>query len=162
MIALIAAVAQNRVIGRNQRIPWRIPGELAYFRRMTWGQTVVMGRRTFESIGRPLPGRNNCVLSRNPAYQAPGITAVHDPRNIVELSRAGRRVFIIGGSDVFALFLNDADRFYETLIEREIAGDTFFPAWHREQWDLTSSFLGSSEVVPHRYNLYTRQKSCAP
>ncbi|MFH2067457.1 MAG: dihydrofolate reductase [Pseudomonadota bacterium] len=125
-INLIAAMALNRVIGRDNMIPWKIPGEQKRFRHITEGHTIVMGRKTFESIGRPLPNRNNIILTRNREYQASGCMVRSDYREIVQKAD-NQTIFIIGGEKIFTLFLPYAENIYLSILQKEFDGDTCFP-----------------------------------
>jgi dihydrofolate reductase len=132
--SLVVARARNGVIGRDNRLPWRLPADLAYFKRVTMGHPVIMGRRTWESIGRPLPGRHNIVVTRNPAYAAPGATVVG---SLDEAWRAAGEVdeaCVIGGTSLFAEALPQADRIHLTEVEADVEGDTWFPPFDRTQW----------------------------
>ena len=125
-INLIAAMALNRVIGRDNNIPWKIPGEQKLFRRITEGHTVVMGRKTFDDIGKPLPNRTNIILSRNKAFNAPGCIVMDDYMGIVE--KAGNQnIFIIGGEKIFRLYLPYTDNIYLSILQKEFDGDAYFP-----------------------------------
>ncbi|MEP6608558.1 MAG: dihydrofolate reductase [Burkholderiaceae bacterium] len=137
-ITLIAARARNGVIGRDNRIPWKIPGEQAYFKRVTTGHTIVMGRRTWESIGRPLPARRNIVISRDRHYAAPGAEVVDSLDDALALSADDGEIFIIGGAQLYALALPRADRILLTEIDAEFEGDTFFPPFDASQWRAVS------------------------
>ncbi len=161
MISLIAAMTRDRVIGRDGRIPWKIPGEQAYFKRVTWGHPVAMGRKTYESIGRPLPGRTNYVLSQSRDFQPPGCVVVDGVQPLLSLAE-GEEIFVIGGARVFETFLPWAERMYLTLIDANIRGDTVFPPYDANAWTLLSSVEGSSPVPPHRYDVYTRKRSPTP
>ncbi len=123
----LAAMARNRVIGREGRIPWHLPEDFRWFKRMTTGQVVVMGRKTFESIGRPLPNRETIVLSRS-GFSHPGVRTA---ASLAELGMEGdpRRVFICGGAQVYAAALPSCSDLYLTLVEREVEGDALFPAF---------------------------------
>lgn len=140
MIALVAAMDRNRVIGQDGKMPWHMPADLKHFRRLTKGHVVVMGRKTYESIGGPLRGRTNVILTRDKQYEAPGCVVAHSAAEILQDERS---VFIIGGGEVYRQFLPHADRLYVTRIEAEFEGDTFFPAFDARTWRLTAS-------VPHR------------
>ncbi|HEV7514818.1 MAG TPA: dihydrofolate reductase, partial [Thermoanaerobaculia bacterium] len=122
----IAAMAANRVIGDGNRLPWRLPEDLARFKRLTMGGTLILGRKTYESIGRPLPGRKMVVVSRQPGYAAEGVLVA---RSIEEaLERAGEgNVWIAGGAEIYRQALGKAERLYLTRIEAEFPGDAFFP-----------------------------------
>jgi dihydrofolate reductase len=134
MLAMIAALAQNRVIGLNNQLPWRLPADLRHFRRTTLGKTVVMGRKTWESLARPLPERRNIVLSQQPDYTAPGAEVWHDPVTVLNLATHENEVFIIGGESLYRLFLEHATRLYLTEVQAEFRGDTWFPALPPGQW----------------------------
>lgn len=135
---LIAAVARNGVIGRNQQIPWQIPGEQAYFKKVTLGHPIVMGRKTWESLGRALPGRRNIVVSRNSSYVAPGAEVVTNLASALRAVADVPKVFVIGGSQLYAEALPAADRLFLTEIDSDVDGDTFFPAFDRELWHESS------------------------
>lgn len=134
-VSLVAAMARNRTIGLDNRLPWRLPADLRHFRALTTGGVIIMGRKTFESLGRPLPERRSIVISRDPAFRAP------DPCKTVSsweaaLAAAGEvsEVFVIGGASLYAQTLPHADRVYLTLVEAEITGDAFFPEWSSRTW----------------------------
>lgn len=125
---------RNRVIGRDNALPWRLPADLAYFKRVTLGHPVIMGRRTWESIGKPLPGRHNIVVSRDPAYRAHGATVVHSLAEAWRVAGEAQEAFVIGGTSLFAEALPDADRIHLTEVEAEVEGDTHFPPFDRTEW----------------------------
>jgi len=128
LISLIAAMAKNRVIGRQGEIPWKIPGEQAIFKEITLGHTVVMGRKTYESIGRPLPGRTNIIVTRQKEYRAAGCIVAHDLSSALNNCPPDEdEAFICGGGQLYHEALPIADRIYLTVIPREITGDTYFP-----------------------------------
>ena len=127
-------MSRNRVIGRDNRLPWRLPADLAYFKRVTMGHPVIMGRRTWESIGRPLPGRQNIVVSRNRDYSAPGATVVGSLDAAWRAAGAVEEACVIGGTSLFAEALPEADRIHLTEVEAEVEGDTYFPPFDRSQW----------------------------
>ena len=132
--SLVVAMARNRVIGRDKRLPWRLPADLAYFKQVTLGHPVVMGRRTHESIGKPLPGRHNIVVSRNRGFLAPGCTRVASLEEAWEAAGDAAEVCVIGGTSLFAEALPLADRIHLTEVQAEVPGDTFFPEFDRSQW----------------------------
>jgi dihydrofolate reductase len=154
-ISLIAAMAENRVIGRGLTMPWQLPEDLRRFRAITWGQTLIMGRKTFESLGGPLPGRTTIVLTRNPDFQPSGCLVARSPEAALGLAGSGTEVFICGGGEIYRQFLTMADRIYLTVIHRKIAGDVFFP-------EIPDDFLlCSAETVsgpePHTYRVYEKR-----
>ncbi|OBW99607.1 dihydrofolate reductase [Gallibacterium genomosp. 1] len=126
MLSLIVAMSKNRVIGRDNQMPWHLPADLAWFKKNTLGKPVIMGRKTFQSIGRALPNRKNIVLSRQ-GFQADGIEVVSDLSQALALIKGENEVMIIGGGHLFAETLPIADRLYLTEIDAELQGDTFFP-----------------------------------
>lgn len=141
-ISLIAAVAQGGVIGDGQAMPWRLPEDLAHFKRVTAGHTVVMGRRTWDSVPprfRPLPGRRNIVLSRQAGWQAPGAERAASLDDALRLAQGKARVFVIGGGALYAAALALADELWLTEIDAAFPGTVRFPAWPREAFDRVHS-----------------------
>ena len=126
-IILIAAMAKNRVIGRGNTIPWHIPGEQQRFKAMTMGHTLIMGRKTFESIGRPLPGRKTIIISRNPEYRAAGCSVAQSLTAAISLCPDTETIFIAGGGQIYREALPLAEAIYLTVLDREVEGDVFFP-----------------------------------
>ncbi|MFQ2125575.1 type 3 dihydrofolate reductase [Aeromonas jandaei] len=157
-ISMIAAMAHDRVIGKDNRMPWHMPADLAHFKRVTLGKPVLMGRKTFESIGRPLPGRRNLVISRNPDYQAEGIEVVGSVEAALALLADNEvaEVMVIGGGHLYAELLPKADCLYLTRIELEVEGDTRFPAFADEQWQCVEREVHQAdEKNPHPYSFET-------
>ncbi|HLN63294.1 MAG TPA: dihydrofolate reductase [Symbiobacteriaceae bacterium] len=136
MIALVAAMGRSRVIGKDGKMPWHLPADLRHFRRLTKGHIVVMGRKTYESIGGALSGRTNWVLTRDTAYQAPGCEVLHSLEPVL---REERPVFVIGGAELYRAFLPYADTLHLTMIDADVEGDTYFPTWDPDEWALTDS-----------------------
>jgi len=132
--SLVVAMARNRVIGRDNALPWRLPADLAYFKRVTMGHPIVMGRRTYESIGKALPGRLNIVVSRNPEFRAPGCTVVDSLDEAWRAAGDAPEVCVIGGTSLFAEALPVADRIHLTEVDAEVPGDTWFPEFDRGEW----------------------------
>lgn len=138
--SLIVAVARNGVIGRQGQLPWRMPSDLKTFRRLTMGKPIVMGRKTFESIGRPLDGRDNIVITRNAHFEADGVSVFNNVGEALVLARALARtngtdeVMVIGGADIFAATLADSQRVYWTEIAGEPEGDVHFPPLDPADW----------------------------
>lgn len=139
-IALVVAVARNGVIGRDGGLPWRMPSDLKMFRRLTMGTPMIMGRRTFASLGRPLDGRDNLVVTRDPAFAAPGIevfSGLDDAlarARICARDRGSSEITVIGGAELYRTALPIADRLYWTSIEADVTGDIVFPAFDRSHW----------------------------
>lgn len=142
-VAMIWAMSRNRVIGRNNRLPWRLPRDAAFFRTITMGKPVIMGRRTFESVGHPLPGRTNIVLTRS-GFAHDVARVVPDLDTALEVAEnqcfidGVDECFVIGGADIYALALPRADRLYETLIDADVEGDTFFPPYDASEFTLVA------------------------
>ncbi len=139
MIALISAMARNRVIGRNNSLPWKLPADMQHFKSLTTGHPVIMGRKTFESLGRPLPNRTNIVISRNPDYAPAGCLAARSIDAALELAARhlppdDPQAFVIGGENLYAQLLPRADRLYLTRIEADIDGDAWFPEFDTHDW----------------------------
>lgn len=133
-ISLIVAMASNRVIGLNNQMPWHLSADLKKFKKITMGAPILMGRKTYESIGRPLPGRTNIIISRNPAYSQPGCLVFNDIDQALASCRDAEEIFVIGGSDFYKSMLPVADTLYLTQIHQEFPGDTFFPEIDADQW----------------------------
>jgi len=132
-LSLIVAVAENGVIGRDNALPWHISEDLQYFKQVTLGKTVIMGRKTYDSIGRPLPKRTNIVVTRDPGFTAEGVLIAHSFDEALSKAAVGEAV-VIGGSSLFGEALARADRFYLTEIHRAYEGDVHFPAWDKQAW----------------------------
>ena len=134
IISMIAAMANNRVIGLDNKMPWHLPAELQLFKRATLGKPIVMGRNTFESIGRPLPGRLNIVLSRQAEYQPAGVTVVATLDDAIVAAGDVEELMIIGGATIYKQCLAAADRLYLTHIDLTTTGDTWFPDYEQYSW----------------------------
>ena len=126
-LTLVVAYSDNRVIGRDNALPWKLPGDLAHFKRTTLGSPIIMGRKTWESLGRPLPGRANIVISRNPAYCAPGAQVVPDLDAAVRACGNVDDAYVIGGAQIYAQALARASRIVATEVHAQVEGDAFFP-----------------------------------
>lgn len=144
-ISLIAAMADNRVIGNEGDMPWHLPGELQYFKELTMGKPIIMGRNTFASIGRPLPGRHNIVITSKPELLPEGVTTANNPEQAIAAAEAMaavngtelHEIMIIGGGQVYEAFLPRATRLYLTHIDLNVEGDTYFPEFHADEWQQT-------------------------
>ncbi|MDB6162410.1 MAG: diacylglycerol kinase [Gammaproteobacteria bacterium] len=134
LVSLVVAMARNHVIGRDNALPWRLPEDLKHFKAVTWGKPILMGRKTFESIGKPLPGRANLVLTRDTDWMAAGVLAVHSLDDALEGAKSAPELACIGGAEVFQLLMPLATRIYLTRIDADIAGDTVFPPIDYSQW----------------------------
>lgn len=140
-LALIAAVAENGCIGVDNKLPWYLPEDLKYFKAVTSGKAIIMGRSTFDSLGRPLPNRTNIVITRNTGFTAPeGVRVVHSLDEAITVAEAvahiagDEEIVVIGGAQIYALALPRADRLYLTEVQKTVEGDAFFPDWDRRGW----------------------------
>jgi dihydrofolate reductase len=133
-ISLIVAMDRNGVIGARGKLPWRLPADLKRFKAITMGRPIIMGRRTHESIGRPLPGRENIVVTRDRNFRAPGCTVLHSVDAVLEHCRGVEEVMIMGGAELYSRTLELAHRIHLTEVHADVAGDTYFPPWQREEW----------------------------
>jgi dihydrofolate reductase len=139
-VALVVAAADNDVIGRGNALPWHLPADLAHFKRLTMGKPILMGRRTFESIGRPLPGRSNIVITRDPAFAAHGVRTVHSLDAALDLAAqialvdGSDELMVIGGAQIYAAALPRAQRLYLTRVHARPEGDAFLPAIDWSEW----------------------------
>lgn len=139
IVSLIAALSENRVIGKNNDLPWRLPDDMKYFMETTSGHYVIMGRKNYQSLPekfRPLPNRTNIVITRSPGFSAPGCQVVHTLTHALEIAHKANQteVFIIGGAEIYTLSLPHAHRLYLTEIKAEVAGDTYFPNVKLTEW----------------------------
>ena len=137
IISLIAAMDKNRVIGKDGKLPWHLPKDMKYFRDKTKGKPVIMGRKTYESIGRPLPERTNIIISRDKDYKVEGCIVVHSIDEALKTAGNVEEVMVIGGSQIYKEFLPKANKLYLTLIEADFDGDTYFPEYKIEEWKET-------------------------
>ena len=149
-LSLIVAVSDDGVIGRDGALPWRLSADLRYFKKRTMGKPVIMGRRTWASIGRPLPGRDNIVVTRNRAFDAPGATVVHDIESALDAAGDTSEIMIIGGETLYRALLPRADRVYLTRVHVAVPdGDARFPDLDPSQWTLVcSQFLAGEDGQP--------------
>jgi dihydrofolate reductase len=156
-LSAIVAMAANRCIGRDNALPWRLSADLKRFKQLTLGHTLVMGRRTYESIGRPLPGRTTVVVTRQAGYAPEGVRVAHSVEQALALAE-GSEVFIAGGADLYQQTLGRVDRLYLTRIERDYAGDTFFPEVDLSRWRLITEepHPGTETEPPFSFLTYER------
>lgn len=155
-ISLIVAMAQNRVIGADNAMPWHLPADLRHFKAVTLGKPVVMGRRTFESIGRPLPGRRNLVITRDPTWQADGVEVAGSLEQALAAVAGCDEVMIIGGGQLYAQALDLADCLYLTHIDLAVAGDTRFPPYEQLGWQcIAAEAHEPDEKNPYPYRFET-------
>ena|SRR5687767_5400701 len=147
-------MAKNRVIGAHNAIPWHLPAELKMFKAITMGHHIVMGRKTWESIGRLLPGRTTVIVTRRPDYAVPGAIVANSLESALAACGDDEEVFVIGGAELFSAALPRADRIYLTVVDAEVPGDTYMPEFDREAWNGRSSqSFGADDKNPYAYTL---------
>lgn len=160
MISFIVAMDENRAIGKDNQLPWHLPEDLKFFKRVTMGHPIAMGRKTHESIGRILPGRENIIITRQSGYQCEGCTVFYSAEEFVNYCRnQDGEIFVIGGAEIFKETFQYVDRLYITMIHEEFEGDTFFPEFDETEWQLTSSEKGiKDEKNPYDYEFRIYQR----
>jgi dihydrofolate reductase len=151
-ISFVVAMAENRVIGRGDALPWHLPADLRHFKAITLGKPVIMGRRTHESIGRPLPGRLNIVVTRLPGYAAPGCVVVDSPEAALAAAMPANEVMVIGGEQIFRALLGRAERIYLTLVHASFAGDAVFPELDAGWQTIAQEDHPADATNPHAYS----------
>jgi dihydrofolate reductase len=164
-LALICAMAENRTIGRNNRLPWKLPEDLKYFKRTTMGNSIIMGRKTWESIGRPLPGRTNIVISRDSNYEAEKAKVVNSLGAAITLAEnlaaidGSKEAFIIGGAGLYKEALPLADRFHLTRVHAQVEGDTFLAEFNEDEWkEVSTKYFKKSDTNPYNYTICLLQR----
>ncbi|VAX04612.1 Dihydrofolate reductase [hydrothermal vent metagenome] len=159
-LSLIWAMADNRVIGIENRLPWKLPADMKWFRQNTMGKPIIMGRLTFESFGaKPLPGRRNIIVSRNPSYTADGIEVYTSLEDALQSTQNNEETMIIGGMSLYKQALPLADRLYMTLIHANVKGDAWFPEFDLHEWQETArNDFPADEKNPHAYSFITLDK----
>ncbi len=158
-LCIVVAVAENRVIGAENGLPWRLPNDLQYFKKVTMGHPVVMGRLTFESIGRPLPGRENCVITRQEDWQHEGVKAFTSIELAINHAKQScqkeniKKIMIIGGANIYQQVLPACDRLYLTEVHAKVDGDAFFPEFNRDDWqEISRETYDADETNPYAYS----------
>jgi dihydrofolate reductase len=158
-LSLIAAMADNRVIGHENRLPWHLPADLQHFKAITLGKPVLMGRKTWESLGRPLPGRTNIVITRDAGYIAEGCVVAHSLEEAVRAAGEAAEIMVIGGAQLYRQALPLADTIYLTLVHAEFQGDTRFPDWQPKEWRETARIdHAADDRNPHAYSFITLER----
>jgi len=167
-VALIWAMARNRVIGRDNALPWRLPADMQHFRRLTLHHPVLMGRKTFESLRRPLADRTNIIISRDPAYSAPGCLVAHSIDDAIQIAElhlpAGDpQLFVIGGENLYMQMLPRADRLYVTLVDADVDGDARFPVFDWSEWrEIGRQAHPADEKNPYACTFISLERKKAP
>ena len=152
MLKILVAFDENRVIGKNNALIWHLPADLKRFKALTTGQVIIMGRKTYESIGRPLPLRRNIILTHDKQFIAEGCEICHHPDDILNALSNEQEIMVIGGATLFELWLPIADCLYITYIDGEFEGDVFFPEWDFIQWNkITHETHAADDKNPHDY-----------
>lgn len=164
-LALIWAMSRNRVIGRNNALPWYLPEDLKYFKRVTMGKPVIMGRKTWESIGRPLPGRTNIIVTRNTDFEAEGAKVVHSLDEAIGMAEnialinGNEEAVVMGGAEIYRQALPRADRLYLTQVHADVEGDAFFPEFDIERWhELGREDFSASGPNPYDYSFVALER----
>ncbi|MFT9850226.1 dihydrofolate reductase [Aneurinibacillus sp. REN35] len=158
-MSMIVAMDKNRVIGKDNDIPWKLPKDQAYFRKVTMGHSVIMGRKNYESIGRPLGGRRNIIVTRDKQYTASGCEIVHSVEEVLSMVKNEEEPFVIGGEEIYKVFLPYATKLYITTIEHEFEGDTYFPRLVPDEWKVVSVEKGITDeknVYEYVFTTYER------
>ena len=160
IVSLVVAMTKNRVIGRDNQIPWKLVDDLKFFKRITMGKPIIMGRNTYESIGKPLPGRPNIIITRNPEYEVDGAHVVLSIEEAFELAaqltspNEDAEIAVIGGAQIFEKILPVADRIYLTQLNTEIDGDVFFPEFSRGDWqEIARENWPATEANPYTWSI---------
>lgn len=149
ILSIITAMDNNRLIGKNNALPWHLPEDLAFFKKTTLGKPIIMGRKTFESIGRTLPGRTNIIISRNPDYSVEGCVCLASIESVLEYCSNEEEIMLIGGASLYEQWLPYADQMYITLINAEFEGDAWFPDYQPNLWQTVWSESHKQQNEPH-------------
>jgi dihydrofolate reductase len=162
IVSLLVAASENNIIGKDNQLPWHLPNDLKYFKNLTWGMPILMGRKTFDSIGKPLPGRKSIVITRNSDWQHEGVDVVHSIEDAIQKAESYgvKEIFVIGGAEIFETSLPTANRIYLTRIHQEFEGNVFFPQLSEEDWQLTSSRYCEADeknIYHHTYQVWNRK-----
>lgn len=159
-ISLVVAMDKNRIIGANNQLPWHLPADLAHFKRLTINKPIVMGRKTYESIGRPLPQRRNIIITRNADFRAEACEVFHSLDAALENLKNEEEVMVIGGGELFAQILSQATTLYLTIVDAKVDGDVYFPDWNANEWqEVESQFNQADEKNPFNYTFLTLKRS---
>lgn len=159
IISLVAAFARNRVIGKNNALPWNMPADMKRFRDVTRGKPIIMGRKTYESIGHPLPDRVNIVITRESDYKAEGCVVTHSLEDAIKAAGNAEEIMVIGGTLIFEQFLPLAQKMYLTLIDHDFEGDARFPKFNAKEWkEIERIPHGANEKNPYPYVFLTLER----
>lgn len=162
VLSLLVAADENNVIGKDNKLPWHLPNDLKYFKNLTWGMPILMGRKTFESIGKPLPGRTSIVITRNKDWGHEGVTVVHSVEEAIAAAKEQdiKEVFVIGGAEIFKTSFDRANRIYLTRIHHAFDGDVYFPDVSEGEWHLVKNHLSRKDEknsYDHTFQVWERK-----
>ncbi len=157
-ISIIVAMDQNSAIGKDNALPWHIPADLKYFKSITMGKPILMGRKTYQSIGRPLPGHENIVLTRDTNWHADGVTIIHHVDDVASLVQGGAELMVIGGAEIYRAMMDKADRLYITEVDLEVEADTYFPPLDGGVWRQVSreDYPAEATIPAYAFVVYER------
>ena len=163
VLSLLVAASENNVIGKDNKLPWHLPNDLKYFKNQTWAMPILMGRKTFESIGKPLPGRKSIVITRSKDWKHEGVDVVHSVEESIEEARAlgVKEIFVIGGAEIFKTSFPKANRIYLTRIHHNFDGDAYFPDVSDKEWNLVQDrFCNADEknAYDHTFQVWERKQ----
>ena len=161
ILSLLVAADENNVIGKNNKLPWHLPNDLKFFKNLTWAMPILMGRKTFESIGKVLPGRKTIVITRNKNWQHNDVTVVYTVQEAVKAAKAYevKEIFVIGGAEIFNAAFNNANRIHLTRIHHQFDGDVFFPVINEDEWQVEkATFCKRDEknLYDHTFQVWQR------
>ncbi|WP_132053846.1 dihydrofolate reductase [Pseudocnuella soli] len=161
IISFVVAADEGGVIGKANQLPWHLPNDLKYFKNLTWAMPILMGRKTFESIGKPLPGRQSIVITRNGDWQYPGVLVVHSVAEALEAAKTAgvKEIFVIGGAEIFASAMPQAQRLYLTRVHHRFDGDVFLPSIDDSEWNLVREQHCSADeknAYAHTFQVWER------
>jgi dihydrofolate reductase len=163
VLSLLVAAGENNVIGKDNKLPWHLPDDLKYFKNQTWGMPILMGRRTFESIGKPLQGRKSIVITRSKDWKHDGVEVVHSVEEAIRKAKelGAKEIFVIGGAEIFQTTFPQANKIYLTKIHHQFDGDVYFPELSSNDWDLIQSrFCSADQKNPyaHTFQVWERKQ----
>jgi len=159
IVSIVVAMARNRTIGVNNTLPWRCPEDLKHFKVLTMGHHMIMGRKTFDSIGKPLPGRITVIVTRNESLHIEGCVMAHSLKMAIASCTADKEIFIVGGAELYALSMPLADKLYITHVKKDVTGDALFPEFNQAEWLELTREKGSQELPePLEYDFVTYQR----
>ena len=161
ILSLVVATDENNVIGKDNKLPWHLPNDLRYFKNLTWGMPILMGRKTFESIGKALPGRKSIVITRDQNWKHDHVEVVHTVEDAIQKARGHdvKEIFVIGGAEIFNTSFAEANRIYLTRIHHKFEGDAYFPEVSTEDWNLVQNkFCHADEKNPYSHTFQVWEK----